>query len=763
MALLRDFGLDTDRYMASLTNSKYWLTAWMLVWAGLATAAEELQPSGAQTERPRICLALGGGGARGMAHVGILRVLEEMRIPVDCVAGTSIGAIVGGLYALGFSQAELEEVVLTTDWDAMFSDKPPRRETSHRRRQDDLAQMIEMDIGVDGTGLKIPRGLIQGQNMLVFLRRLSKDYALVKDFDELPVPFRAVATDIETGESVSISSGDLSRAVRASVAIPALLAPAEIDGRWLVDGGLFANVPVDAAHSMGADVVIAVDVGYPARTRGQLNSALEIADQTVTLMMRKGTQEQLEKLGEADVIIVPELGDTSSAAFDSATELMEIGEQAARALADSLVRYSMGPDEYAAHLKARGERTRVASKPVVKEIDVDVDGRISEKAIIAWISQGPGHPLDLDALERDVQRIYGQGLFESVDYALVPDAGEAILEIDAVQKSWGPNFLKFGVMLQENFEGDSDLTVSARYTRTQVNSLAAEWRTEFEMGSDGRVFTEFYQPLTYGSPYFLSASAEAVQLNLPIYDSTLDDPVGEVRYRNAVARFGLGKDVFDLGEFRLGVLRGKTQRRLRVGDPSDSRLANNDIDEGEIAFRFEHDTLNYVPFSQNGSLIYFEAAASRQGLGATAHFDRYELRGTSAWSTGGFTAIFGLELSSYRNFSTVDLIEPFALGGFLRLSGLNRNELTGQHLMLGKVVFTQRLNDMSFGSIPLLVGGSLELGNTWQDLSNVDVASALWSGSAFLAADTFLGPVYLGTGLTEGRQGAVFLAIGYQY
>ncbi len=749
--------------MASQISKLWWLTACLLLWAGSATGAEDKQAPVAEAQRPRICLALGGGGARGMAHVGILRLLDEMRIPVDCVAGTSIGSIVGGLYALGFSLEEMEEVVLTTDWEAMFSDRPPRREMTHRRRQDDLAQMIELDIGVDASGLKIPRGLIQGQNMLVFLRRLSKDYALVKNFDDFPVPFRAVATDIETGESVAISSGDLATAVRASIGIPALLAPAEIDGRWLVDGGLFANVPVDAAHSMGADVVIAVDVGFPTRTREELASAIEIADQTVTLMMRKGTVEQLKKLGEADVIIVPELGNTSSAAFDSAIELMEIGYQAGRAMADSLARYSLGPEEYAAHLNARGNRIRVASVPVVKDIEVEVDGRISDKAILAWMSQEPGNALDLDVLERDVQRIYGQGVFESVDYSLIPEGDQAILEISAIQKSWGPNFLKFGVILQENFEGDSDLTVSTRYTMTQVNSLAAEWRNELEMGSDSRLFTEFYQPLNDGSAYFLAVSAEGDQRVLTVYADAVDDPIGEVRYRNLDARFDVGKEAFGLGEFRLGVLRGKAQRRLRVGDPNEPRLTDSDINQAEIYFRFEHDSLDYVPFALDGSIVYFEAATSRPGLGATTDYDRYQFRGTSAWSTGGFTALFGLELSSYRNASPMDLIEPFSLGGFLRLSGLNRNELTGPQLMLGKVILMQRMDAMRFGSIPVYLGGSAELGNTWQELDNVGVKSALWSGSVFIAADTFLGPVYLGTGWTEGGRSSLFLAIGHQY
>jgi NTE family protein len=755
--------------MTRVISGPWLFTLVLFLLAGGARAQEpesNLSPdpwAAPQHARPRICLALGGGGARGIAHVGVLRVLQEMRVPVDCVAGTSMGAVVGSLLALGMSIEEIEEVALTTDWEAMSSDRPPRQEMPFRRRQDDVSQLVDFEVGVGIQGLKLPRGLIQGQNLLVFLRRLGEEYALVKNFDLLPVPFRAVATDIETGESVIIGHGDLPQAVRASMSVPAVFSPAEVNGRLLVDGGLFANVPVDAARAMGADVIIAVDVGYPVVDRSGLKSALEIADQTVTLMMRSGTEAQLAKLGERDVIIVPALGETSSAAFDSAVRIMKVGEAGAVGMADMLARYSVAADEYAALTQKRSGEALAAELPVLREISARVDAKMSEEAIYAWIDQDIGSPLDIAVLERDMQRIYGLGVFEVVDYSLAPVEDGAELRISATQKSWGPNFLKFGLSLQEVFDGESNVAIGVRFTVTQINGLAAEWRNDLQIGTEGRIFSEFYQPLNYGSPYFLALGALGSSNSLTIYENLGETAIGQVKFHNMGVQFDLGKAVQSLGEIRLGMLWGRSQRRLSVGDPDDVRLADVDTDIGEMVLNIGHDSLDQVPFARNGTLASFSAAASLSQLGATEEFQRYSLNYLSAWSSGPYTASLGLEVQTYENLSAGDVVEPFALGGFLRLSGLQRNELTGNHLLLGKAILMRRLDAMRFGSVPLYFGSSLELGNAWQYKDQVSLDSALWSGSAFLAADTFLGPIYLGGGLTEGGHASFYLAIGHVY
>jgi NTE family protein len=743
---------------ASLLCCLFWVTA------GADEGASDKDTGRARDEsRPRICLALGGGGVRGMAHVGVLQVLEQMRVPVDCVAGTSIGAVVGSFVSLGMSVEEIEGLALNTDWQAIFADSPPRSEMSMRRRQDELSMLVTVDIGVNSGGLVLPRGLIQGQNLLVYLRNLGKDYALEKNFDRLPVPYRAVATDLETGESLIIGSGDLPKAVRASMSVPAIFAPAQVDGRLLVDGGLFANVPVDAAKSMGADVIIAVDVGYPARTRSGLTSALEIADQTVTLMMRKGTESQLAKLGDGDILIVPALGETSSAAFDLIPELIEMGRAAAMGMADRLSRYSVSPAEYANLIKTRGSHHEIETPEIVREVSAKVDAKMSDEAMHAWVSQEEGAPLDIPRLERDLQRIYGLGVFEAVDYSLAPLDDGAWLRISATQKSWGPNFLRFGVRLEDVFDGESDFALGVRYTMTQLNSLAAEWRNDVQIGRDGGITTEFYQPLNYGSPYFVAVGALLTSRALKIYESLGSEAIGEVRFHNLGFKIDAGKEIFGLGELRLGMSRGRAQRRLSVGDVDDPRLADVDLDIGEMVLNFEHDSFDSVPFPRAGSLATFNVALSRQALGASSQFERYSLAYLSAWSRGPYTTMFGLDMQTYEGLSPEGQVEPFSLGGFLRLSGLGRNELTGNQLLLTKLILLRRLDAMSFGSIPVYLGGSVELGDTWQDRSLVQINNALWSGSAFLAADTLVGPIYLGAGYTEGGHGALYLAIGYVF
>lgn len=476
--------------------------------------------------------------------------------------------------------------------------------------------------------------------------------------------------------------------------------------------------------------------------------------------MRSGTEAQLAKLGDRDVIIVPALGETSSAAFDSAVEIMEIGEAGAAGMAEMLSRYSLGVDEYAALIQRRSGETPDGELPVVREISARVKAKMSEEAIYAWIDQDVGSGLDIATLERDMQRIYGLGVFEVVDYSLYPMDDELGLRISATQKSWGPNFLKFGLAIQEVFDGESNVALGARFTMTQINSLAAEWRNDVEIGTNARIFSEFYQPLNYGSPYFLAAGALGSSTLLTIYEDLGDVAIGQVRFQDVGINLDLGKAAHRLGEIRLGLLWGRSQRRLSVGDPDDVRLADVDTDIGELVLHIAHDSFDQVPFPRDGTLASFSAGASLQQLGATTKFQRYSLNYLSAWSSGPYTASLGLEMQTYENLAAGSVVEPFALGGFLRLSGLNRNELTGNQLLLGKVILMRRLDAMSFGSVPLYFGSSLELGNVWQNRDQLSLASALWSGSIFLAADTFLGPIYLGSGLTQGGHASFYLAIG---
>ena len=348
----------------------------------LFTLAALAQTTGGKAT-PRIGLALSGGGARGLAHVGVLKVLEEMRVPVHCVTGTSMGAIVGGAYAAGATAGELEQFVRKADWDDVFRDSPPRAEISTRRKIDDYKTLFAPEYGVTPGSLFLPKGLIAGVSIEGFFRQLTQQVVEVGDFDRLPIPFRAVAADIETGEAVVLARGSLSRAMRASMSVPGAIAPVEIDGRLLVDGGIANNLPIDEARKLCGDVIIAVNISTPALTRAEISSALTVGTQLINFLGKANVERQLASLGPRDVLIAPELGDISAGSFNRAGDAVRVGEDAARALAQSLARYSLPAAEYEA-LRRRQVAER-KSVGVVDEIRFEGLRRTNPEVLLSLI------------------------------------------------------------------------------------------------------------------------------------------------------------------------------------------------------------------------------------------------------------------------------------------------------------------------------------------------------------------------------------------
>ncbi|MDE2250763.1 MAG: patatin-like phospholipase family protein, partial [Gammaproteobacteria bacterium] len=298
------------------------------VLAGEVPAGEAAQH---QSRRPRIGLVLSGGGARGMAHAGVLEVLDDLHLRVDAIAGTSMGAVIGGLYASGMSGRDIERLLASVDWQDAFRDRPPRAELGFRRKQEEHDFLVNFPLGVQGRRLLIPAGLVQGEKLTELIRRATLPVATVTNFDELPIPFRAVATDLETGASVVMDSGDLTSALRASMSAPGVFAPVERDGRLLVDGGLTENLPIDVARAMGVDVLIVVDAGFPLQTRDRLNSLTSVSNQALAILVRRDVERQISTLGPGDVLLQPALGQRASYDFNGVAAAVEAGVSAARA------------------------------------------------------------------------------------------------------------------------------------------------------------------------------------------------------------------------------------------------------------------------------------------------------------------------------------------------------------------------------------------------------------------------------------------------
>ncbi len=394
--------------------------------------------------RPKIGLALGGGGAKGGAHVGVIKVLEELNVPIDYIAGTSIGAIVGGLYASGMTSDELAEALATIDWSEAMRDRPPRRDLNFRRKEDSARYLFDLEVGIGRGGLEWPAGFISGQNLFFLLQSLTLQVAEVDDFDNLSIPFRAVATDVGNGEMVVLDHGYLATAMRASMAIPAFFSPVELEGRLLVDGGMVNNLPVDVAFDMGADIVIAVDLGEALSARTVGRSVVQIYQQTIRMLTRPNVDARLEI---ADFVINPGVSGYATMAFDQIVEIMEKGEEGARGMTDEIARFSVAPEVYQAHRAMQIPpppepiridfvdfvgNERVDDRVIQRQIRLEAGSKLTLQMFGDDLSEllGGGSrreerrikqtsgelPLDLRALFEDLRRIYGLGEFEQVDF-----------------------------------------------------------------------------------------------------------------------------------------------------------------------------------------------------------------------------------------------------------------------------------------------------------------------------------------------------------
>jgi NTE family protein len=704
--------------------------------------------------RPRIGLALGGGGARGAAHIGVLRELERLRVPIDAIAGTSMGAIVGGLYASGRTSGELQQLVESLDWADAFDDQSRREHRTYRRKQDDAAFPIPLELGLRDGSLQLPRGLIQGQKLSLILREQLLPVYDVHDFDDLPTPFRAVAADIATGEAQVMSQGDLELALRASMSAPGIFSPVVVDGRSLVDGGLVGNVPVSVVRDMDVDIIIAVDVEFPLYQPEELGSALAITEQMLTILIRTDTLRDLSGLRDDDILIRPDLGQYGSTNFVDIVETIAPGAAAAIAIEDRLGELSLSEEEYSAFLATR--RNRAMPSATIDFVRVTDDGQPADRALRSRIRTKPGDVIDASRLGAEAEYLFGLETYEQASYRLVQEGEATGVEFATRSKSWGPDFLKFGISIEDDFEGSTAFNVTSRLTRTAINSHGAEWRTDLQIGTDPKFDTEFYQPFGKGSRFFVAPQVSLEQSNI----NTFSDGSSLARYRigEAEAALDFGRALGRWGEFRLGAFRGSGNARLKVGDPD---LPNFDFESGGARAQFAVDTFDDAQIPRSGTQFNVEWLMSRPGFGADSNFDIVESEIDTAWSWKQNTLRFGLEYST--TIQSDNLVQNFfPLGGFLRLSGLERGAISGPHAGLARIIYYRQLGETGAGlfDFPLYIGGSVEAGNVWQLRSDMSFDSMIMNGSLFAGLDTYFGPLFLAAGFSEGGSSSFYLFLG---
>lgn len=697
-------------------------------------------------DRPRIGLVLGGGGARGAAHVGVLKVLEELRIPVDLVVGTSMGAITGGLYAAGVSPREMEAWLEVADWDELFRDRPSYSELSYRRKREAQAFPIGLELGVGREGMQLPSGLIAGQKLNATLRAMTLRAALVSDFDSLAVPFRAVATDLERGEMVVLGAGDLVDAMRASMSAPGAFTPYPVGDRLLVDGGLLRNLPVDVAVAMGADVIIAVDVGAELTDRSRLKTPGQLTRQVTRIMTLSGATAQWAELRDRDVLILPQLGDQGSTDFSNTLAAVAAGEAAARRVVDRLSALGVDPATY----RAVRER-RESFGDDVERVDFVMVGPYtgrSPSSLLQRIATRPG-PLDTVTLSADIDHLYGLGIYERVDYRLVRSDEENMLMLTVREKPWGPAYMRFRMSIRDRLDGEGTYSFAALLLVPQINSWGAELVGDLEVGEVRGVQAELYQPLGVRGLFYLAPSLRYRSIPLDVFA----EGTTVARYRTGIAAGALegGIHAGQKLEMALRLERGRLRGEPSVGPPE---MEPFDIRLGMLQLRAEYDGLDDPMFPRRGVALLGAYEMERPWLGSDASYGRYTVNSFGAVS-GGAATLFAGGAAVTSGPGGVPPHAQSGLGGFLLLSGYKPGEVVGNHMLFGRAMLFRAFRDDR-----MYAGFSLEAGNAWGERSAMALDDLLFSGALAVGFRTPLGPVYLGWGTRGEGSGVAYLVVG---
>ena len=724
-------------------------TAALAVALALPAAAQDAP---AQPKRPKIGVAFGGGGARGGAHVGVLKVLEELRIPVDYIAGTSIGSIVGGLYATGLSPTEMDEILRKTDWNAALEDDPERKDISYRRKEDDNLYLIKVELGFNHAKPVLPTGLMAGQRLGILLRKFTLPFSEVRDFNAFPIPYRCIATDIGNGGKVVLSHGDIARSMRASMAIPAFFTAVVIDGKLLTDGGTVDNLPIDVVREMGADIVIAINIGTPLQNQEKLSNFLAVADQLTSLSISEHVKEQEESLKPTDVLISPELEGIASFNFEQFPESIERGYKAADAMRDRLKVLSVSEDEYARFLKTQRFPHPVPSVDAIKVLPIKgIDPRILEPRI-EYTAKGP---VDWKQLERTLGNIYELNDFSTVDFRIIPVDGVSTLVIEPRPKASAPTRVRFGLLLNTDFSGSSAFALRASANKTQMNALRGEWKTQFEVGLSNYLTTQFYQPLDYAGRFFLKPEAgiQRQPFNLFIEGS----PIGRYLVNDEFVGFQGGISFGPLGQLAAGIRRDwyKYKENISAIPAPDSTL-----NQTAFVAQLNFDQLDHVAFPRSGWLGEAQFISAGSALGGTSSFNRIAARGDWVQSKREWTLLLSANGTFKAGSNDLPFIEMGFLGGFLNLSGLQPLQLWGNYAAIGRLIVYKRLIQLpSLVGTGVYLGGSFETGGTW--MKSADIGDGLrYAGSVFVGAGTILGPLYLSYGLADGGNHSFYLALG---
>ncbi|RFD57941.1 patatin-like phospholipase family protein [Vibrio parahaemolyticus] len=766
--------------LSSSPMSRYfalWVSLFLIATPSVAQVKNEDTPT-----RPKVAVVLAGGGAKGAAHIGVLKALEEMHIPVDIITGTSMGAYVGGLYATGMSADEIESFIYSVDWNSGYRDRVDRSQRRVRDKEYEDRYQITTDLGLRFGEVRAPTGVVQGQNMLRVLRETTGNLGRFDSFDELAIPYRSVATDILELDEVVIGNGYLVDAMMASMSVPGALPPYKLNGHMLVDGGVVNNMPVDVARAMGADVVIAVDISTDYKTEDDFTGLFTVADQLSNYLVRRSTQQQVETLQEHDVYIRPNVGQMETVEFDKMPWAFQSGYDITKEMESKLAGLRLSNAEYQKYIDHKQEVRKklvYGDDRLVDEIVIVNNTHYSDVLLTNRLELETGRKIETAEIEKAVENLYALDRFELITYHFEEVDGSNLLVFDVNEKSWGPNYLNFRVFLEDDFDTDSQYGIGMSTNFTNLNSHGAEMALNVEMGTDKLIEAELYSPVLSSQEFFVAGKVaySSEGRNLPVSDddsslSSVNDFL-PVSYTEFVSEIAIGIQPTLWQELRLG-------GRYSSGSIELSTLAsvgNLDFERRGLFANYRLDTLDDFAFPTRGLLVDLEYLVSHdtspEEIGQSKPKDIvedtvYEIdaRFKGAMSYQRHTLVGQAEYSFVQSKNSSITLDPRELGGFLHLSGIPRNSLIGQNLFFSSLVYRYKWFDNDFGlfEAPVYVGASLEHGGTWSDNDlKLNEAPLYNAASIFFGVDSPIGPIMLAYGRTEQDMEAVYLIVGTSF
>ncbi|PKH86736.1 patatin-like phospholipase family protein [Colwellia sp. Bg11-28] len=710
--------------------------------------------------RDKIGLVLSGGGAKGSAHIGVLKVLEQHNIPIDYVVGTSIGAYVGGMYALGYEVSEIEAIMLGMPWDESYSDFIPRESLAYDKKQHRDRYNISIRLGYSDGEFKVPHGLLLGQSAYQILQRSTDTVRSFDSFDDLAIPYRAVASDIATAKMVVLDSGSINEAMKASAAVPGIVAAVEIDGKTLVDGGITNNMPIDVIKAMGADIVIAIDIGSPLAEQSELTSTVSVLNQLSTILTNNTSLAQKALLTDKDILLRPAIDKLSTTDWSVMPEALKLGEQEAQAQSQALMKLAISDVDYQAYKnqkKLKAKKWFDALPRHITKIKINNNSKVENDIIEKVFAIELGKKLTKEALDLAINRVYALDKFEQVTVEFDDSPEGRIITLTTQAKSWGPNYFDFGFNLKTDFSDQSITSINMSYLMTNVSMNGGRWLNELELGWESLLASEFYQPLDHSHDIYSRARVSFAQDK---WEKTSFRE--ELRNEYYQATLALGYDYSFKGIIELGVI-------AETGDLSLDKPGTDDFDYDSYGsfITFGYDTLDSINFPTNGNKLLIEVKWLKDEYSPQLSDVEKDTATTFALDWRGAIGIRGHTFVGIASFATIDNESDFSvhvteLGGFLNLSGYQEDALIGVHKVFAAVVYQYDLGrEIPGGSgLPIYLGTSLEAGNVWGGEDRIRYNDLISSGSIYLGTDTSFGPAVLGMGFATSGEHSFFLSIG---